>query len=84
LTLRTPLGENQVWNGRPSSDYQDLDHPLSFAVIDQTTYNWGTEARYIVSRAAVSPRQTVTIGLQYFSTRRTTHSSRTSAAIAGA
>jgi iron complex outermembrane receptor protein len=70
LTLRTPLGENQVLEWKTQLDYQDLDHPLSFAVIDQTTYNWGTEARYIVSAPLFSHGNRFTIGLQYFSTRQ--------------
>jgi len=70
LTLRTPLGENQVLEWKTQLDYQDLDHPLSFAVIDQTTYNWGTEARYIVSAPLFSHGNRLTIGLQYFSTRQ--------------
>ena len=24
-------------------NYQDMDHPLSFAIIDDTTYSYGTE-----------------------------------------
>jgi iron complex outermembrane recepter protein len=70
LTLRTPLGETQVLEWKTQLDYQDLDHPLSFAVIDQTTYNWGTEARYIVSSPLFSHGNRFTIGLQYFSTRQ--------------
>ena len=70
LTLRTPLGETQVLEWKTQLDYQDLDHPLSFAVIDQTTYNWGTEARYIVSAPLFSHGNRFTIGLQYFSTRQ--------------
>src|SRR5262249_40663860 len=43
LTVRVPVGNAQILEWNTQLDYQDLDHPLSFAVIDQTTYNWGTE-----------------------------------------
>jgi iron complex outermembrane receptor protein len=70
LTLRTPLGEGQFLEWKTQLDYQDLDHPLSFAVIDQTTYDWGTELRYIVAAPLFSHGNRFTIGLQYFSTRQ--------------
>jgi iron complex outermembrane recepter protein len=70
LTLRTPLGENQVLEWKVGLDYQDLDHPLSFAVIDQTTYNWGTELRYILTAPLFARGNRFTVGLQYFSTRQ--------------
>jgi len=70
LTLRTPLGEYQTLEWKTQLDYQDLDHPLSFAVIDQTTYNWGTELRYIVAAPLFSHGNRFTAGLQYFSTRQ--------------
>ena len=70
LTLRTPLGENQILEWKTQLDYQDLDHPLSFAVIDQTTFNWGSELRYIVTAPLFSHGNRFTIGLQYFSTRQ--------------
>src|SRR6266478_2164670 len=70
LTLRTPLGETQVLEWKTQLDYQDLDHPLSFAVIDQTTFNWGTELRYIVTAPLFSHGNRFIVGLQYFSTRQ--------------
>jgi iron complex outermembrane receptor protein len=70
LTLRTPLGANQILEWKTQLDYQDLDHPLSFAVIDQTTYNWGTELRYAVTAPLFSHGNRFIAGLQYFSTRQ--------------
>ena len=70
LTLRTPLGENQILEWKTLLDYQDLDHPLSFAVIDQTTFDWGSELRYIVTAPLFSHGNRFTIGLQYYSTRQ--------------
>ena len=49
LTLRTPLTDTQALEWATQLNYQDLDHPLSFAVIDQTTYAWSTELRYILA-----------------------------------
>src|SRR5882724_12009951 len=70
LTLRTPLGETQVLEWKTQLDYQDLDHPLSFAVIDQTTFNWGTELRYLVTAPLLSHGNRFIVGLQYLSTRQ--------------
>jgi len=70
LTLRTPLGQTQILEWKTQLDYQDLDHPLSFAVIDQTTYNWGTELRYAVTAPLFSHGNRFIAGLQYFSTRQ--------------
>ena len=38
FTVRTPLADNQALEWATQLNYQDLDHPLSFAVIDDTTY----------------------------------------------
>jgi iron complex outermembrane receptor protein len=70
FTLRTPLGTDQVLEWKTQLDYQDLDHPLSFAVIDQTTYNWGTELRYILTAPLFGLGNRLTAGVQYFSTRQ--------------
>ena len=70
LTLRTPFGQTQILEWKTQLDYQDLDHPLSFAVIDQTTYNWGTELRYAVTAPLFSHGNRFIAGLQYFSTRQ--------------
>jgi iron complex outermembrane receptor protein len=70
FTLRTPLGTDQVLEWKTQLDYQALDHPLSFAVIAQNTYNWGTELRYILSAPLVGLGNRLTAGVQYFSTRQ--------------
>jgi len=70
ITLRTPLGEAQTLEWKTQLDYQDLDHPLSFAVIDQTTYNWGTELRYVLAAPLFSLGNRLTLGAQYFQTRQ--------------
>ena len=70
LTLRTPLGETTAVEMRVQLDYQDLDHPLSFAIIDQTTYNWGAEARYIQTAPLFGLASRFTMGAQYFQTQQ--------------
>ena len=70
VTLRTPLGETTVVEARVQADYQDLDHPLSFAVIDQTTYDWGAELRYIQTAPIFGLASRFTAGLQYLSTNQ--------------
>src|SRR5262245_23201339 len=65
FTVRTPIAEGQVLEWRTQLDYQDLDHPLSFAVIDQTTYNWGTELRYVLARPLFGLGQRLSLGAQY-------------------
>ena len=70
VTLRTPLGETTAVEARVQADYQDLDHPLSFAVIDQTAYNWGGELRYIQTAPLFGMASRFTAGLQYLSTNQ--------------
>ena len=70
FTLRTPLGQGGVLEGKVQLNYQDLDHPLSFAVIDQTTYNWGTELRYLLASTLFGKVSRFTAGMQYFGTRQ--------------
>ena len=70
FTVRTPLGDGQVLEGKLQLNYQDLDHPLSFAVIDQTTYNWSTELRYLLASTLFGYASRFTAGMQYFGTRQ--------------
>jgi iron complex outermembrane receptor protein len=70
LTLRTVLGEGQSLEWATQLNYQDLDHPLAFAVIDDTTYSWSTELRYILATPLLGMGQRLTAGLQYFATRQ--------------
>jgi iron complex outermembrane receptor protein len=70
FTLRTPLGETSALEWRAQLDYQDLDHPLSFAIIDQTTYNWGTEARYLQTAPLFGLASRFAAGVQYFMTQQ--------------
>jgi hypothetical protein len=70
LTLRTPLGDNRVFSGRPTQ-HQDLDHPLSFAVIDDTTYSYSTELRYIRPRRSSAAAIAFTAGFSSSARGRT-------------
>jgi iron complex outermembrane recepter protein len=70
FTARTPLTENQVLEWSTQLNYQDLDHPLSFAVIDDTTYSWSSELRWIQAAPLAGHGNRLTVGLQYFGTRQ--------------
>jgi hypothetical protein len=52
-------------------NYQDFDHPLSCAIIDDVTNSWGTEMRYLDSTPLLGYRNRFTIVEQYFGTRQT-------------
>jgi iron complex outermembrane receptor protein len=70
LTVRTPLTETQTLEWATQLNYQDLHHPLSFAVIDDTTYSWSTELRWIQVAPLFDRSNRLTAGLQYFGTRQ--------------
>jgi iron complex outermembrane receptor protein len=70
FTLRTPLTDNQVLEWATQLNYQDLDHPLPFAIIDDTTYSWSSEVRWILSAPLAGHANRLTVGLQYFATRQ--------------
>jgi iron complex outermembrane recepter protein len=70
LTIRTPLGETQTLEWSTQLNYQDLHHPLSFAVIDDTTYSYSTELRWINVAPLLDRGNRLTVGLQYFGTRQ--------------
>jgi iron complex outermembrane recepter protein len=69
FTVRTPLSESQALEWALQYNYQDLDHALSFAIIDNVTNNWGAEMRYLASGSLLGYRNRFTIGAQYFGTR---------------
>jgi iron complex outermembrane receptor protein len=70
FTFRLPLAPNQELVSLTQLNYQDLFHPLSFAIIDQTTYNWSQEIRYINSGTLWGYRNLLTAGFQYFGTQQ--------------
>ena len=70
LTVRTPLSENQVLEWFTQLNYQDMDHPLSFAIIDDTTYSYGTELRYVLTAPFFGLASRLTAGFQFFGTRQ--------------
>jgi iron complex outermembrane receptor protein len=69
FTVRVPLAPSQEIVSLTQLNYQDLFHPLSFAIIDQTTYNWSQEVRYINSAALLGYKNLFTAGFQYFGTQ---------------
>jgi len=70
LTVRTPLTETQTLEWGTQLNYQDLHHPLAFAVIDDTTYSYSTELRWINTAPLLERGHRLTAGLQYFGTRQ--------------
>jgi iron complex outermembrane receptor protein len=70
FTFRLPLAPNRELVSLTQLNYQDLNHPLSFAIIDQTTYNWSQELRYINANALAGYRNLFTAGFQYFGTQQ--------------
>jgi iron complex outermembrane receptor protein len=70
FTLRTPLTDSQVLEWATQLNYQDLDHPLAFAVIDDTTYSWSSELRWTLAAPLAGHGNRLTVGLQYFATRQ--------------
>jgi iron complex outermembrane recepter protein len=70
VTVRTPLSATQAIEWATQFNYQDLDHPLSFAIIDDVTDNWGTEVRYLLSAPLLGYGNRFTLGAQYFGTRQ--------------
>jgi iron complex outermembrane recepter protein len=70
LTVRTPLSETSALEWATQLNYQDLHHPLSFAVIDDTTYSYSTELRFLQAAPLFGHGNRFTAGLQYFGTRQ--------------
>ena len=70
FTLRTPLGANQILEWFTQLNYQDLDHPLPFAIIDDTTYSWSSELRWTLATLLAGYANRVRVGLQYAGTRQ--------------
>jgi iron complex outermembrane recepter protein len=70
LTFRVPLTENQTLEWSTQLNYQDLDHPLAFAVIDDTTYSWSSELRWTLAAPLFGHGNRLTAGLQYAGTQQ--------------
>jgi iron complex outermembrane recepter protein len=70
ITVRTPLTGTQALEWATQLNYQDLNHPLSFAVIDDTTYAYSTELRWIRVAPLFEHANRTTVGLQYSGTRQ--------------
>ena len=70
FTARTPLGDNQMLEWLTQLNYQDLDHPLPFAIIDDTTYAWSSELRWTLATPLFGTAIVSRVGLQYAGTRQ--------------
>ena len=70
FTVSVPLAESQTLDWFTQLNYQYLDHPLSFAVINQNTHNWGSELRYLLTAPLLGFKNRLTLGSQYSQTRQ--------------
>jgi len=70
FTASIPLSDTQTLDWFTHLNDQYLEHPLSFAVINQNTYNWGSEARYQLTAPIAGYKNRLTVGLQYHQTRQ--------------
>jgi iron complex outermembrane receptor protein len=70
FTVRTPFTTTQALEAAAQFNYQNLDHPLSFAIIDDVTYTWGTEVRYLLTAPLLGHANRFTLGLQYAGTHQ--------------
>ena len=70
LTVRTPLGAGQTLEGNVQLQMQDLEHPLSFAILTGDTWSWSTEGRWILARPLMDLASRLTVGVQYAGTRQ--------------
>lgn len=70
FTMSMPISETQSLDWFTQANYQYLDHPLSFAIINQNTYDWGSELRYLLTAPLFGLKNRLTIGLQYSQTRQ--------------
>ncbi|MCL4244492.1 MAG: TonB-dependent receptor [Candidatus Dadabacteria bacterium] len=68
FTVRTPIGTNQALEFLTQFNFQDQDHPLSFAVIDNDTYNVGAELRYLYNTNIGGMLNNLVMGAQFFYT----------------
>lgn len=70
FTLRTPLSSNAVLEWATQLNYNDLNHPLSFGIINQTTYSWSSELRATILGSIFGLPGRFTGGVQYFATQQ--------------
>jgi iron complex outermembrane receptor protein len=68
ITWRKPIGDAQLIEWLTQFNYQDLDHPLPFAIIDDRTFNYGSEVRWLNDEEFLGQANRLTIGLQYYGT----------------
>jgi len=68
FSVLTPIRDNQALEFLTQFNFQDMDHPLSFAVIDQNTYNMGAELRYLLDNDFGGRLNHLVMGAQFFYT----------------
>ena len=68
VTLRTPLGVEQVAEVGLHASLQDQFHPLSFAILTGDTWSWSVEPRWILAAPLLGRPNRLTAGVQYAQT----------------
>ena len=68
FSVRTPIGTDQALEFLTQFNIQNMDHPLSFAVIDNDTYNAGAEVRYLYNTNIGGMLNNLVMGAQFFFT----------------
>ncbi|HML96256.1 MAG TPA: TonB-dependent receptor [Thermodesulfobacteriota bacterium] len=66
--VRKPIGTNQALEFLTQVNITNMDHPLSFAVLDMDTYNIGGELRYLYNTSIGGMLNNLTMGVQFYYT----------------
>lgn len=66
--VRKPIGTNQAVELLTQFNITNMDHPLSFAVLDMDTYNAGAELRYLYNTNIGGMLNNLTMGVQFYYT----------------
>lgn len=65
LTIRTLLSSTQAVEFNSQLSFMTLDHPLSFAVIDNDTFNMSSELRYLSASELFGFNNSLVMGIQF-------------------
>lgn len=68
FSVRTPIATDQAIEFLTQFNIQNMDHPLSFAVIDNDTFNVGAEVRYLYNTNIGGMLNNLVMGAQFFYT----------------
>ena len=68
FSMRKPIGTDQALEFLTQFNLQNMNHPLSFAVLDLDTYNAGAEVRYLYNTNIGGMMNNLVMGAQFFYT----------------